>query len=40
MGIFPNHHPDPTVEDNLIDLIKYMKTGNYDVGIAFDGRWR
>ncbi len=36
-GTFPNHHPDPTVEDNLIDLIKYMKTGNYDVGIAFDG---
>ena len=36
-GTFPNHHPDPTVEDNLIDLIKYMKTGKYDVGIAFDG---
>ena len=36
-GIFPNHHPDPTVKENLIDLIKLMKTGNYDVGIAFDG---
>ena len=36
-GTFPNHHPDPTVESNLTDLIKAMKTGNYDVGIAFDG---
>jgi len=36
-GTFPNHHPDPTVEENLQDLIKEMKTGNYDVGLAFDG---
>ena len=36
-GTFPNHHPDPTVKDNLIDLISSMKTGEYDVGIAFDG---
>ena len=36
-GTFPNHHPDPTVKDNLIDLISLMKTGEYDVGIAFDG---
>ena len=36
-GAFPNHHPDPTVKENLKDLIKLMKTGNYDVGIAFDG---
>ena len=36
-GAFPNHHPDPTVKENLADLIKLMKTGNYDVGIAFDG---
>lgn len=36
-GTFPNHHPDPTVEENLLDLIAEMKTGNYDVGIAFDG---
>ena len=36
-GTFPNHHPDPTVKDNLIDLISLMKTGNYDVGLAFDG---
>ncbi len=36
-GSFPNHHPDPTVEENLLDLIELMKTGDYDVGIAFDG---
>ena len=36
-GAFPNHHPDPTDKENLTDLIKLMKTGNYDVGIAFDG---
>ncbi|MBW6458693.1 MAG: phosphomannomutase, partial [FCB group bacterium] len=34
---FPNHHPDPTVEKNMLDLIKLMKTGNYDIGVAFDG---
>ena len=36
-GTFPNHHPDPTVEENLQDLIEKMKTGKFDVGIAFDG---
>ena len=36
-GTFPNHHPDPTVKDNLADLIAKMQTGNYDAGIAFDG---
>jgi phosphomannomutase / phosphoglucomutase len=36
-GTFPNHHPDPTVEKNITELIKLMKTGNYDVGIAYDG---
>ena len=36
-GTFPNHHPDPTVEKNLIDLIDLMKSGDYDVGLAFDG---
>jgi len=36
-GTFPNHHPDPTVESNLIDLIDLMKTGEYDLGLAFDG---
>jgi phosphomannomutase/phosphoglucomutase len=36
-GSFPNHHPDPTVESNLTTLIELMKTGEYDVGIAYDG---
>ena len=36
-GTFPNHHPDPTVEENLKDLVMEMKSGKYDVGIAFDG---
>ena len=36
-GTFPNHHPDPTVEENLSDLIYEVKNGDYDLGIAFDG---
>ena len=36
-GNFPNHHPDPTVKENLNDLINEMKNNNYDVGLAFDG---
>jgi phosphomannomutase/phosphoglucomutase len=36
-GTFPNHHPDPTVEKNIADLVALMKTGKYDVGIAYDG---
>jgi phosphomannomutase/phosphoglucomutase len=36
-GTFPNHHPDPTVKENLADLICAMKTGQYDIGVAFDG---
>lgn len=34
---FPNHHPDPTVEENLTALINTVKEGGYDVGIAYDG---
>ena len=34
---FPNHHPDPTVEENLIDLIEGVRIHEADVGIAFDG---
>lgn len=36
-GNFPNHHPDPTVEENLIDLRKVIKDKKCDLGIAFDG---
>jgi len=36
-GTFPHHHPDPTVEKNLQDLIKVVREENCDLGIAFDG---
>jgi phosphomannomutase/phosphoglucomutase len=36
-GLFPNHDPDPTVEDNLKDLIKKVRETKADVGIAYDG---
>ena len=36
-GTFPNHHPDPTEDKNLVELVKNMKTGLYDFGVAFDG---
>ena len=36
-GTFPNHHPDPTVEENLVDLQKAVIENNCEVGIAFDG---
>jgi phosphomannomutase / phosphoglucomutase len=34
---FPNHHPDPTVEKNLKDLIARVKAEKADVGLAYDG---
>ncbi len=34
---FPNHHPDPTVEKNLVDLKAAVKAHGADLGIAFDG---
>ncbi len=36
-GNFPNHHPDPTVPENLKDLRKAVKEHKADLGIAFDG---
>jgi len=36
-GRFPNHHPDPTVEENLVDLRAAVLEGRCDVGIAYDG---
>lgn len=36
-GRFPNHHPDPTVAENLEDLIHEVRAGGYEVGIGFDG---
>jgi phosphomannomutase/phosphoglucomutase len=36
-GTFPNHHPDPTVPENLDDLIAAVKHDGAEIGIAFDG---
>ena len=36
-GRFPNHHPDPTVLENLDDLIQAVKEHKADVGIGYDG---
>ncbi|MBM3290320.1 MAG: phosphomannomutase/phosphoglucomutase [Candidatus Hydrogenedentes bacterium] len=36
-GTFPNHHPDPTVPENLKDLIAKVKKTKADLGIAYDG---
>ena len=36
-GTFPNHHPDPTVPENLRDLQETVRRSKADVGIAFDG---
>lgn len=36
-GHFPNHHPDPSVPENLNDLITALKTTRAEVGLAFDG---
>ena len=36
-GSFPNHHPDPTVPKNMIQLIEAVKENNCDIGLAFDG---
>ena len=36
-GRFPNHHPDPTVPENLQALIAEVRRRGADVGVAFDG---
>ncbi len=36
-GHFPNHHPDPSVADNMRDLIAAVQEHQADIGIAFDG---
>ena len=36
-GRFPNHHPDPTVEENMRDLIAAVKNNKAAIGIAYDG---
>jgi phosphomannomutase len=36
-GRFPNHHPDPTLPENLVDLQRAVIDHGCDLGIAFDG---
>ena len=36
-GSFPNHHPDPTVLENLRDLQARVRRERAELGIAFDG---
>jgi len=36
-GTFPNHHPDPTVPENLRDLQAEVRRGGAELGLAFDG---
>jgi len=36
-GTFPNHHPDPTIEENMRDLADKVRETHADLGIAFDG---
>ncbi len=36
-GTFPNHHPDPGKEENLVDLIEAVRTEACEAGLAFDG---
>lgn len=36
-GRFPNHHPDPTVEANLVDLKAAVAHHQADLGMGFDG---
>jgi phosphomannomutase / phosphoglucomutase len=36
-GTFPNHHPDPTVPENLEDLQEAVRRTGAELGIAFDG---
>ena len=36
-GNFPNHHPDPSKPENLVDLIEAIKAEGAELGLAFDG---
>ena len=36
-GNFPNHHPDPSKEKNLIEIKREIDSTNADIGFAFDG---
>lgn len=34
---FPNHHPDPVIPENMVDLIAEVKRSNSAIGIGIDG---
>lgn len=36
-GTFPNHHPDPSKPENLVDMIRVLKETDAEIGLAFDG---
>ena len=36
-GTFPNHHPDPTVDANIVDLAATVRDTGADLGVGFDG---
>lgn len=36
-GTFPNHHPDPSVPENLRDVVHALATTDSEIGLAFDG---
>jgi phosphomannomutase/phosphoglucomutase len=36
-GTFPNHHPDPTVLENLVDLQQTVRRTGGEIGIGLDG---
>ena len=36
-GNFPNHHPDPSRPENLADLVRALRDGDAEVGLALDG---
>ena len=36
-GRFPNHHPDPTQPENMVDLIAMVQANQAELGIALDG---
>jgi phosphomannomutase/phosphoglucomutase len=36
-GHFPNHHPDPSKPENLQDVIRALREGDAELGLAFDG---
>ena len=36
-GTFPNHHPDPTLDENMVDLAETVRRHGAEVGIGFDG---